>query len=417
MAERDILYKIANTAVRAAVIANILACTPSSSPKEEKLQPDLIVTLTPKPPTPELTSIITRPDLKRLFEEDKNLTSEIIVKSHLIMDIEPPLRGERNRRTVLEENLFAYLEENNASSADILSGMKFAGTIDGRAWGSELLWKKRQSGQLKEYGINPLDENRIKWAIDNDIDPRILAISIDAVGPTLDLLKAAPDLFFEAVKPQDRYKINFEDSVPNPGAFSKLNMTETGYQSSNSTNPINENWGYVFIGGSTAWNEINVNNPDAFPSGHEDLIWIAQSLESTSGIPYAKYVDKIPGSEWGNRLFNISGGAIGPQFMPLNARLFMQWYTEANNRLGNKYPEVNLFEPYTGTILSYLYLASEWYGRHGDVDSKTIYVRPGYKASNSELEKIESFQKWNPTWQAGVALLAGYSYYNKFGRV
>lgn len=193
-------------------------------------------------------------------------------------------------------------------------------------------------------------------------------------------------------------------------------MTETGSDNPNNPDPLNQFWGYVFVGGSTAWRELNLD-PAWFPKGQDHLRIIADRLQNQTGLPYLDNVEHIPGSERGNPIYNGSGGAIGPQFMPINALLFMDWYKTANERLGNKYPSANPFDPFTGTIMCYLYLASEFYGRHGDVTDKLQVVRPGYKATNTDDQKIDALMKWNPTFQARVALDAGYDYFRKIGRV
>lgn len=358
---------------------------------------------------------LPQPDLRGLFSEGKQYTQEIIQRARKFMALEPPQRGRRNLRTTLEEEMFDFLEKRQANTSDVISGLKAAGTIDGRAWGLQLLWNHRQSGNLIKYDILPLDQARIKWALDQGIDPRTLAIYRDCLFPALELLKAAPDLFFEAMSERERSSIVYKDVIPNPGAMAMLNFTETGYTNSNE-DPMSRYWADSFIGGAAAWNELNLNQ-DYFPSGHTDLIWIAQRLQDSTGLPYLDYVRTIPGSERGDFIANSSGGAIGPQFMPINARLFMDWYDRANARLGNKYPAANPFVPYISEIMTELYLAAEWFGRHGSINGVTEFVRPGYNAYASDAYKISVFRKWNPTDQARWALDAGYSYYASFGRI
>lgn len=356
------------------------------------------------------------PDLLRLSTEEGIYTQEIIQSAKRFMGLEVQPRGIRHERTDLEEALFNYLENKNASVSDILLALQAAGTIEGRGWGMQLLWQKRQTGLLSQFGVNPLDAQRIKWATDNEIDPRMLAIARDSVFPALELLKAAPNLFFEAIPPNSLLNLKIEDTLPNPAVVAKLNMTETGVENSNNPDPVNRYWGYVFIGGSSAWKELNLDH-SWFPRGQEHLRIIAATLQNQTGLPYFDNVEILPGSEIGDPVYNGSGGAIGPQFMPINALLFMNWYNEANTRLGNKYPPANPFEPFTGTIMCYLYLAAEWYGRHGGIDDKLEIVRPGYRVHNSDSQKADALRKWNPTYQARIALDSGYKYYRQFGRV
>lgn len=353
--------------------------------------------------------------LKRLFEQNARYGGDTRKSADSFMGIEVPSKDGENERTRLEARLFASLQEKNASAADIIYALNSAGTIEGRGWGMQLLWQKRQKGELSFNGIAPLDKKRIEWAYENDVDARTLAIARDVLKASAELLIAGKGNFFEAVPEKERGKLTFLDKLPNPGLVAKLLMTETGSQNLYTSSKINRNWGHVYIGDAPAWLEISTNR-DWYPKGREHLEKIAEKLEKQTGLPYLKYVKKIPGSQRGDPESNGSGGAIGPQFMPLNALLFMEWYEIANKKLGNKYPPPNPFNPFTGTVMVNLYLASEFYGRHPDTNDKLEIIRPGYSTSGTHEEKIAALRKWNPSDQPEIALAAGYDYFENFER-
>lgn len=356
------------------------------------------------------------PDIKGLCGEGKVHTQEIISRAHQFMGVEVPIKGERNDRTRAEVGLMSYLEENGAKAADTISALKACGTVEARCWGMQLLWLKRQSGELEQYGVMPLDQERMNWAIENNIDPRVLALCRDSMAAAIKLMQAAPDRFLQGVPEAERSQINYQDLLPNPGLMAKLCMTETGHAATNPQNPIDSYWGYVYIGDGKAWDEIN---PSIFPYDRDVLVTIATHLQEQTGLPYLDNVKLLPGSRRGDETNNTSGGAIGPQFMPGNAWVFMKWYSTANERLGNIYPNPNPFDPITGMIMAHLFIASEWGVAYVDEQGQEREViRPGYRASRSEEEKKAALRKWNQ-WEPQVeeVMSAGYSYYDRFGRV
>ncbi len=369
---------------------------------------------------------VALPDLRGLFTDNLRFSRYIQEQADGFMGLLP----DSEKRVVKELAMLTYLEEQQASAADIILGSQAVVTKPGRAWAMDYLWKLRQEGALVNYNIFPLDEVKIAWAESQNIDPRMLAIATDIYGSTLHLIQAKPELFFEASQSKAREN-NIEKYIPNPAVIAKLQMMETGWRAENiirdaeklgfawDFSRVGKTRAFVNIGSETAWEALNLSD-SWFPSGHDDLLWIASILEKDSGLPYLKHVKKIPGSLRGSG--DGSGGAIGPQFMPINARLFMSWYEEANKKLGNSLPAANLFNPWTGTILTYLYLSSEFYHRQMDVDNVTHVVRPGYAVLSSndanlaftrKDPRIRALRKWNPLdWEATSAVKAGEEYYD-----
>lgn len=368
---------------------------------------------------------IVMPDLQGMSKKDMRFKSYIIEKANIFMAQSPDL-PERAKNEVA---MLEFLTKNNASAADILLALQATVTKPARVWAMEYLWELRQRGKLTQFNIFPLSQKATAWAKERNIDPRILAIATDVYGPTLKLLEAQPEIFFEAAK--GRSISNIQKYIPNPAVVAKLQMMETGWHFDDTLNELvsmtvkwdfsknnKEDRAFVNIGGVNAWDALNLSD-EWFPSGQKDLLWIAQDLQNSTGLPYKENVRKLPGSVrgWGDG----SGGAIGPQLMPLNARLFMGWYKEANQKTGNVLPNPNPFNPWTGTMLAYLYLSSEFYHRQLDINDITDVVRPGYAVledRNSNVlydpkadPRMKALLKWNPLyWEAKAAVVAGEEY-------
>ncbi|MBI2074302.1 MAG: hypothetical protein HYT83_00520 [Candidatus Levybacteria bacterium] len=371
--------------------------------------------------------IVPIPDIKGLSTKDMLYKDYVVKQANIFMAL-PPDSPERVKKEV---NMLRVLTQNNASAADVLFASEATVTKPARAWAMEYLWQIRQEGRLTQFNIYPLNEKAVLWAKSHNIDPRILAIATDTYGPTLRLLGTQPRLFFEAAEYSKINESNVSNYVPNPAVVAQLQMTETGWQFNSmlqELDDINTPWGFqnstkedrafINIGSVTAWDALNLNT-DWFPSGQEDLLWIAQNLEHNTGLPYIKNVEMLPGSLRGSG--DGSGGAIGPQFMPLNARLFMTWYEKANQKNGNQLPSPNPFNPWTGTMLTYLYLSSEFYHRQLNINDVTAVVRPGYAlpedngstiAYDSNTDpRMKALLKWNPIyWEAKAAVVAGEEY-------
>lgn len=362
-------------------------------------------------------------NLHALFTDNMQYKSYIVKKASEFMGLAP----DSQLRATREIALMKYLSSNDASAADVILALEAVGTKAARAWGMEYIWQMRQRGQLAAYNVYPLSGERIAWAKKHNVDPRMLAIASDVYGPTTHILKAKPELFFEAAKETKGKAEIVHDFVPNPAVVAQLQMSETGWSFGGILRDLREmniEWpfskattedrGFVNIGGVTAWDALNLS-PEWFPSGRSDLMWISKELEDATGLPYVKNVKALPGSFRGSG--DGSGGAIGPQFMPLNARLFMTWYKEANASLGNAYPTMSPFNPWTGTMLAYLYISSEFYHRQLDVTNITPVVRPGYELTSApsytrQDPRMRALLKWNPLlWEAKAAVKAGDDYF------
>ena len=313
-----------------------------------------------------------------------------------------------NERFAAENELMETLGKMSPKIGDILKATNVCITPDCRARGLQMIFDQAQNGELEKYGIEPMSQEMVDWAINNEIDPRTLLIARSMYKPMLSMMASCPDIFFETK--ENLINLSWEDrvnminnSMPNPGGISRLAMSETRYGE----------YGLSNIGDVPAIDNVNTN-PDYFPSAEDDLNWIALKLREFTGVNFNER--NIPGSKWMNYddVVNGSGGAIGPQFMPINLRLMMSKWEEANNRMGNCFSAPNPFGPFEMVGMMYLYISSEWYGRHPDINSKSWIVREGYERGNEE-KIMNAFMKWNAYEpEATAAMNSAVSYWNEF---
>lgn len=366
-------------------------------------------------PTPEVQA---NTKILKLYKTSQKETIINQANNFMNKDINDP-----ERETAEVELMDTIANSEDPQTGDVLLAIQACWTPKARIFGMEMLWRMNQSGQMKEFGIEPLSQEKIDWALENKIDPRTLLLAEIAFPIALKLLEANQENFLEAVNQEQIKSTPLAQRIPNPGVLAKLMMTETQFiapktnAQSEPNEPINRYWGHANIGNASALSQINTH-PDYFPTAQQDLEWIAGVCEGNTGLPYVENTDKIPGSL--RRHFD-SGGAIGPQFMPINAKLFMKWYQYANAESGMQFPPPNPFDPLTGTVMTYLYIASEFKARHGRINedghavmAKGGVTRPGYVAGNRG-KMFEALYKWNmDSNQINQALNAGIDYYNRF---
>jgi hypothetical protein len=381
---------------------------PASEPEPSQPETDQ----EPKPPVEESAEETDRQEqapqqatsgLKELYDEENMPHLDYIqTQSNEFMGLHPQDETRRQKEIAMFENL----EQDNATPSDVLLALQATAHPDARYIGLDLLWKMRQKNKMEKFGFEKLSDEKIKWAEEQDIPPLMLAIAEDCFVISMELLQANIDDFLEAVPPEERQKIidnnELANHIPNPGVMAMLLTTETS--------------GWRNIGTETAISQVN-QQEDYFPTAEVDLNGIANKFSKI--IKYKNHVDTLPGSK--NTEQSESGGAIGPQMMPDRVLTFAAWYDKGNNDLEHKYPPPNPFDVYTGTILAYLFLASEHFARAGrftengrqTMVSKEI-IRPGYNVADRE-QMIGSLMKWNPYLpQADRALKAGIAYYNAF---
>lgn len=326
----------------------------------------------------------------------------IQTQSNEFMGLHPQDETRRQK----EIAMFQALEQDNATPSDILLALQATAHPDARYLGLDLLWKMRQENKMEKFGFEKLGKEKIKWAEEHGTPPLMLAIAEDCFVISMELMQANIDDFLEAVPPEQRQRIidnnELANHIPNPGVMARLLFTETS--------------GWQNIGTETAITQAN-QEEDYFPTAAIDLNGIASKFSKI--IKYENFVETLPGSE--NTELAESGGAIGPQMMPDRVLTFASWYDKANNELDHKYPPPNPFDVYTGTILAYLFVASEHFAHSGrftengreDIVSRKI-IRPGYNVANRD-QMEGSLMKWNPYFpQVNTALETGVAYYIEF---
>lgn len=293
-----------------------------------------------------------------------------------------------------------------AQIGDLLFALNAATTYHGRDKGIELMWSMIQSGELSDFGVKPLSQDEINWAIQENIDPRSLAIATFTRPITIDLIRARPDLFLEAVPENERadYVKNLQVSFPNPGAVAALMQYETDGMRHIGDSPIHKEWN---------------TEEGYYPTAPYDMAYIAENLQHDTGLPFQKYQDKIPGSL---RLGFGSGGAFGAQFMPIYAVVYGDMHREANASLGNKYPSLTFFDPVSQYIGMGLYLGGNVYQRQGIVSPDGSYFhnidryhfKGGYEAGKPERMSA-AIRSWNDhPDEINYVTTKGYSYYHTF---
>lgn len=332
--------------------------------------------------------------LKELYEFKKCRQYKFIKSvSDKIIDLSPTSTERSKAEYALFDHIRKELTAGRADMSDVLTALQTSATVEGRHYGMDLIWQGRQAGELEKYGMDKLDDERVKWAKENKIDPRILAIAGDVRKMALQILMSDPYMFLEQeIKPPSQWteedKKEIENLIPSAGMIAMLMMTETN--------------GSMNLGGDFAINHIN---PEVFASGPTDLDEVAKQLKQMTGFNFTR--GNIPGSERGNPLHNLSGGAIGPQFMPILWLLFADKYNAVNKKMGYKFPPLSPLDPIMGTLLATLYLASSFKHREGLANGTRVKdeatLRAGYeKRDLATLIKypqlFESEKNWNKLW-------------------
>lgn len=181
--------------------------------------------------------------------------------------------------------------------------------------------------RLRERGILPMNVSleEIRWARSQGIHPETLALC-------------------KTAEPGARKIIKNEDQMINIGGLAKLMTEETGRALGGS----DVSYAFNYVGEQAAEKHIN---PVAFPKDKAALVELCAKLSADTGLTFNP--QKIAGSYRGNQL---SGGAIGAQFMPSTALEIYQ-LMEAT---GEKF---NPFDPISAIIGAWVYLAKRGYLR------------------------------------------------------
>ena len=297
------------------------------------------------------------------------------------------------QRWALESDYWMWMasQKETLSAQDIRTGMSATFGIGGRSVGMELFWQKRQNGDFINQGHPPVTTELITWAQQNKVDPRTLAMAIDAQAAARKLMAANPAAFFETMPAAQRPTTQeaVQTHMMNPGGMAKLMQWETG----KTNTQTNERYGMINVGSVPAHGEWN-QDPQYFPNSDAHLQAVLDRQQAATGLAYSFKV--APGSQ--RQKDSVSGGAVGPQLMPVWANYFTCQYDAANALLpaSEKLPEPNIWDPFTALVLADMYISSSFYGRSTDINRPDHnYPRPGYQKGDKD-QSIRSLKKWNP---------------------
>lgn len=253
---------------------------------------------------------------------------------------------------------------------------------------ARLTYKMATMRERGHPNLTRLTDKQLEWANLNGIHPETLAACIDAFEPA----KEAVQKLKKVLRPDLPDTTPAEDLMINPGGMAMLVVTESGFR----YDPYNPDalWrGFISIGQRPAILEIN---PEAFPGGIEALQKLAKYLSEDSGLNFD--AANIQGSVRGNPNLNISGGAIGLQFMPGTALGLYE-------RMASVGIKFNPFDLTSSLVGGWVFLAEQ----RVFADNS---IRYGYKRGNPQAIRF-AIEKWNPSErQVRTIVEAAYDYYN-----
>lgn len=235
-------------------------------------------------------------------------------------------------------------------------------------------WGLRENGKLPK-----LSKENVEWAKKRRMYPETLAVCVDAYQKAKEVIaKLANTKSFEQVKENIR-QVGLDGVMINPGGMAELVCTETGSLEEDSlatTNTAPEiRYGFMNTGEYPAIYQIN-DKHKYFTEEKKNLALLSQKLSRDLGYTY--YPENIQGSARGDIEKNLSGGAIGLQFMPGNA---LKIY-ELMEKVGEKF---NPFDPESSVVGAWIFLALNGYKR-GDSASQFKAI----KGWNQDREQIET---------------------------
>lgn len=226
----------------------------------------------------------------------------------------------------------------------------------------------------KQANLKILTQARIDWAQKNGILPEALGICLDAYPKARRLIEILKKDLRDDLKnnPAALSRIKSDDLMINPGGMAALVRVETD--------------SFVDIGHVPAIKQINTGSKD-YSNEDELLKILCSKLSKDTGMLFDP--ENVPGSERGNVQENISGGAIGMQFMPGNALGIYELFEKYNlSRDLEKDPELkfNPFNVESSVVGAWVFLA-----RH---ERFTQGERFGYLRGDDE-KMIFALRKWN----------------------
>lgn len=233
----------------------------------------------------------------------------------------------------------------------------------------------------KQANLKILNQDRISWARNNGIHEEALGICIDAYPKA----KRIIEVLFETKQG--------DDMMINPGGMAALVRRETD--------------SFIDVGDVPAIKQINL---EAFPGDRDSLKTLCRKISKDTGLKFVP--ENIPGSKRGDTNENLSGGAIGLQFMPSKALAIYELFEKYDlqrNLESDQELHFNPFDPTSSVIGAWVFLA-----QHEDLGE--LGERYGYRRGDQE-KMLKALMKWNNSKASAAKILeAASDYWNKFVR-
>lgn len=240
---------------------------------------------------------------------EKIAEKELINKTHLNeilnMDLKNPERFQ------LEDEYAASVK----TLAQIDAGLWICVSEEARA---ELMARRALLRKEGKEGLKRLPREKIDWANERKINPEVLAICEDAYEEAVKVMRKLQDStkFLNNVNPDDR--------LMSPGGMAELSRFESNF--------------FLFIGDK--YSKRVLNEPDQ----QDALSIIAHDLKLYTGLNFSQ--ENIPSS--------FSGDIGVFQFRPTSA-------LEVARDLAIVGVEMNPFDPKSGTVAAFIFMASKKY--------------------------------------------------------
>lgn len=235
-------------------------------------------------------------------------------------------------------------------------------------------WGLRENGKL-----SALKKEKREWAERRRIYPETLAICDDTYKHAKDVISKLAWLpGFEKIKFNIR-EVGLDGVMINPGGMTELVCTETGslVEALVASGDVADlRFGFVNTGVDPAIYQIN-DKHRYFKDEKKNLALLIQKLSNDTGLKY--YPENVQGSGRGDIEKNLSGGAIGLQFMPGNALMIYN----ALEKIGEKF---NPFDPESSIVGAWVFLAMNGYKR-GDFESQRKAIQ-GWNRDTDQIKAV-----------------------------
>lgn len=244
--------------------------------------------------------------------------------------------------------------------------------------------------QLPQEIVSFVENYEVSYnSIPHHIHPEVVAISRDVYPKAREVIERLKPQLRPDMTPLALLRLASDDLMINPFGMAVLAC----YETPSAHTGYSDLYGFTYIGAAPALSQIN---PGAFPHAPQALEDLAFWLSQESGLSYK--AENIPGSYRGDPTVNLSGGAIGLQFMPDKA-------VELHRLLRSVGVKFNPFDIESSLIAAWVFLA-----RREHLSDNLI--REGYMR-NDDNQIRSALAKWNPyPSQINTVYNAAVAYYS-----